>query len=83
MNAFPLSGEEACCLSLSVIPLVCAEREGDGRLKTQSSGNDGVNLATAIVPISVGNMQFTTLACSLWLIARVLLYNCAKELYES
>lgn len=27
MNAFPLSGEEACCLSLSVIPLVCAERE--------------------------------------------------------
>lgn len=38
------------------------------------SGNAGVNLAT-VVPISVGNMQFITLACSCWLIARVLLYK--------
>lgn len=70
MNAFPLSGEEACCLSLSVIPLcLCwAITEGTGLcfhyyFHVCFSGDAGVSLATVVVPVAFGNTQLTSLAC--------------------
>ncbi len=82
MRSLSLGRRPAAFLCLSFHSSVQSERggrttEGTGLcfqnyFDVWFSGNAGANLATVVL-ISVGNMQFITLACSGWLIARVLL----------
>lgn len=81
-----LWGEDLLPFSVCHSTRLCWAREGDGRLKARVFGlrilstwgfqkcwSEFGNRRCAFVPISVGNMHFTILACSLCLIARVLL----------